>query len=109
MIPVGTPLNNLDFLTTMVGTGVFVMLAITLIWISTSFDSFDRYGREALRCAAAFILVVATTRTLNAMGILIPTDARAVNTIAGFVTFSILVQVILTRYERQAMDRSTRR
>lgn len=101
--------SEVDVLSSLAGTVVFIMFALTLLWIAASFETFDRYGREALRCAAVFIMVIATTRTLNTLGLLIATDARAINTLAGWIVMAILIQVILTRSSRMAMARGRAR
>jgi uncharacterized membrane protein YhaH (DUF805 family) len=86
-----------------IGTLAFLLLAFAFVNIALHASRYHRYGREALLCAAAFLLSAAVLRSLSAYHLIEPETARSVNGIAAFGCLAILAQLVILRRKDQRL------
>jgi len=100
-------MNRAD-LTALVGSiAIFGLSALFLI-IALHARRFQRYGREALGCAAAWTFIVALFRCLNVTDIISTDTFRSINTVSAIVFLVILGQIAwLRRVEHNNGKRRT--
>jgi len=81
-------------LTTIAG----LMLAVGLAHIAASSRRYERFGREALFCASAFIFAQAVTRTLSINDYIDADTARLVVGMSALTALAILIQIGFLRH-----------
>ena len=81
----------------LVGSVALFAFAFLLAWIARRSHRFNRYGQEALACAAAWVFVVAITRCLSIADVIGTTLVRSANTLAAIVFLTILAELVWLR------------
>ena len=84
-------------LTALVGDVVIFGMSGLLAWVAVHAHRFQRYGREALLCAAAWTFVVAVMRLLSLGGLVNTDTVRSTNTVAAIVAIVILTEIAWVR------------
>ena len=84
-------------LTALVGDVVIFGMSGLLAWVAYHARRFQRYGREALFCAAAWTFVVALMRSLSLGGLVNTDTVRSTNTVAAIVAIVILTEIAWVR------------
>ena len=81
----------------LIGSAAITVFGLLLYRISTRpADWFCKYGREALLCAAAYLLTVAAVRVGTALDVMSQTDARTINGLVALGFVSIVAQIAFT-------------
>ena len=68
-----------------------------LAWVAVHARRFQRYGREALLCAAAWTFVVALMRCFSLAGWVSTDTVRSTNTVSAIVALVILTEIAWLR------------
>ena len=79
--------------------GAVVIFGMSGLFALTAFHThrFQRYGREALLCAAAWTFVVALMRGLSLGGVVDTGTVRSTNTVSALAALLILWQIAWAR------------
>ena len=84
-------------LTALVGAVVIFAMSGLFALIAFHARRFQRYGREALLCAAAWTFVVAVMRLLSLGGLVNTDTVRSTNTVSAIVAIVILSEIAWLR------------
>ena len=88
-------------LTALVGSVVIFTMSGLFAWTAYHAHRFQRYGREALLCAAAWTFVVALMRCLSLAGVVNTDTVRSTNTVSAIVSLVILAEIAWLRRVEQ--------
>lgn len=89
------------------GTLALVLLSVALAWIALQSRHYERYGREALLCASAYLLTQAALRTLSINGWVSSSTARVLVSVSAFCALGILTQIVLLRRKEHVVRSSS--
>lgn len=82
-------------------------LAFMLTYIALSALRYERYGREALLAAAAFIGVQAIVRTLSINAVVTADTARLLVGMSALTAFAIIVQIAVLKTKDNRYKKGT--
>ena len=88
-------------LTALVGAVVIFGMSGLLAWVAVHARRFQRYGREALLCAAAWTFVVALMRCFSLAEWVSTDTVRSTNTVSAIVAVVILSEIAWLRRVEQ--------
>jgi Na+-transporting NADH:ubiquinone oxidoreductase subunit NqrD len=77
----------------LIGSGAILAMGLLLYQIAAG-DWYCRYGREALLCAATYLIAAVVARMLTFFEVISQTDARVINGLLAVAFLFILVQII---------------
>ena len=81
----------------LVGAVVIFGMSGLFAWVAFYVHRFQRYGREALFCAAAWTFVVALMRVLSLAEWVSTDTVRSTNTVSAIVALVILTEIAWLR------------
>ena len=84
-------------LTALVGAVVIFGMSGLFALVAFYAHRFQRYGREALFCAAAWTFIVALTRVLSLADLVSTDTVRSTNTVSAVVALVILGEIAWVR------------
>ena len=82
------------FTAQLIGTICIALFAGILYLVAWKSHWFDRFGKEALLCAASLTMTTAAIRFLVYYKIISQSDARTINGIAAAVFLTILLEIL---------------